>query len=81
MQAISCLKAKNNFIDLLDRVANGERFIITRHGLPTAMLIPFPNEGSPDVRLVIGEIREFRKKLKLGKLSIKTMIKKGRKRH
>jgi prevent-host-death family protein len=32
--------AKRRFSELLDRVAQGERFVVTRRGMPAAALVP-----------------------------------------
>ncbi len=44
--AIGAYDAKTRLAQLLDRVAAGEQFVITRHGRPVARLIPEP--GGPD---------------------------------
>ena len=40
MDMIGAYEAKTHLPQLLDRVARGERFTITRHGKPVAQLIP-----------------------------------------
>ena len=40
MEMIGAYEAKTHLPQLLDRVARGERFTITRHGKPVAQLIP-----------------------------------------
>jgi len=40
MQEIGAFEAKNTLGSLLDRVAQGEEIMITRHGKPVARLIP-----------------------------------------
>ncbi|MBX6378692.1 MAG: type II toxin-antitoxin system prevent-host-death family antitoxin [Clostridia bacterium] len=37
-------EARTRIVELLDRVARGERVTITRHGVPVARLVP-PEEG------------------------------------
>ena len=44
-------EAKNKFTHLLDRVEEGERVVITRHGKPVAELRPDPREVSGKVML------------------------------
>jgi prevent-host-death family protein len=46
MMEIGAFEAKNTFGTLLDRVAQGEEIIITRHGKPVARLVP--NTGGID---------------------------------
>ena len=40
MEEISVKDARENFKDLLDRVAMGEEIVIVRHGKPVARLLP-----------------------------------------
>lgn len=40
MEAIDALEAKTHLAALLDRVAKGEKIMITRHGIPAAVLCP-----------------------------------------
>jgi prevent-host-death family protein len=40
MKEIATLQAKNQLSALLDLVAQGEEFLITRHGKPIARLLP-----------------------------------------
>ena len=78
MQEIGSYEAKTHLPSLINRVAKGERIVITKHGHPVAMLVPFSAEQKPAAQAVIDEIRQFRKKLKLDGLSIKAMIEEGR---
>ena len=40
METIGVYEAKTHLAKMLERVANGERLTITRHGKPVAQLIP-----------------------------------------
>ena len=40
MDTVGAYEAKTHLPELLDRVARGERIIITRHGTPVAVLQP-----------------------------------------
>ena len=77
MSKIGAYEAKVRFSELLRRVAEGERFIITKHGVPVAVLEPVPRRRK-DVKEVIAAIKEFRKKHTLGGLKIKDLIEEGR---
>jgi len=44
-QSMSVAEAKRRFSELLDRVASGERFLVTRRGRPAAALCP-PGEAA-----------------------------------
>jgi prevent-host-death family protein len=80
MQEIGSYEAKTHLPSLLNRVAKGERIVITKHGSPVAMLVPFTAPASLETKVIIDQIREFRKNLKLDGLSLKAMIKEGRRR-
>lgn len=78
METIGAYEAKTHLSRLLDRVAGGERFVITRHGVPVAVLQPPGPFWKGEPVEVIEKIRQFRKGRKLGNLSIREMIEKGR---
>jgi prevent-host-death family protein len=40
MEIVGTFEAKTHLTRLLDRVAKGERFVITNRGRPVAMLVP-----------------------------------------
>jgi prevent-host-death family protein len=46
MKSIGVFEAKMHFSELLDTVSRGERITITRHGVPTALLVPV-SEAAP----------------------------------
>ena len=79
MDTVGAYEAKTHLPKLLDRVARGERIIITRHGTPVAVLQPADKEKRIDVAAVIEKLRRFRKSHRLNGLSIKDMIERGRK--
>lgn len=75
--------AKTHFSELLAQVAEGGKFLISRHGHTVAMLIPFMKNASDEKELAISSairaIRNLRDGTKLGKnLSIKEMRSQGR---
>lgn len=78
MPEIGAYEAKARFSELLRRVKQGERFVITKHGVPVAVLEPFSPARKQDVKEVIKRIKEFRKKHSLGGLKIKDLIEEGR---
>ena len=78
MLEIGAYEAKTHLPSLLNRVAKGEKIVITKHGSPIAVLSPFAAEEQTNTKSVIDEIRRYRKKLKLNGLSIKKMIEEGR---
>ena len=78
MLEVGSYEAKTHLPGLLSRVAKGEKIVITKHGSPVAMLVPFVAEKSSSTKSVIAEIRQYRKKMKLKGLSIREMIEEGR---
>jgi len=50
MKSVGSFEAKTHLPQLLERVANGERILITNRGKPVAMLVPVlvPVTKSPD---------------------------------
>ncbi|HEY7201392.1 MAG TPA: type II toxin-antitoxin system prevent-host-death family antitoxin [Candidatus Dormibacteraeota bacterium] len=47
MTTIAVAEAKARFSELLDRVTRGERFLVLRHGRPTAALVPAAAVAEP----------------------------------
>ncbi len=79
METVGAYEAKTHLPKLLDRVANGEKIMITRHGSPVAIMQPANREKQIDVAAVIRKMRRFRKAHHLKGLSVKEMIEEGRK--
>lgn len=75
---IGAYEAKTHFSQLLERVENGERITITKHGKPVAVLVPAEPAKKRPVADVIEQILEFRKGNRLNGLKIKDMIREGR---
>ena len=79
MESVGAYEAKTHLPKLLDRVAKGERIVITRHGTPVAVLQPADEEKQSDVAAVIQKMRRLRKSHPLNGLTIKDMVEQGRK--
>lgn len=78
MDSVGAYEAKTHLPRLLDRVAMGERIVITRHGVPVAVLQPVGRAAREDTREVIRALRAFRKGRMLANGSLKEMIVEGR---
>jgi prevent-host-death family protein len=78
MDTIGACEAKTHLSKLLERVQKGEQIMITKHGIPVAVLRPAASELSFDTKSVIADLCEFRKKHSLGRLTIRRMIEDGR---
>lgn len=60
---IALTEAKAKLSQLIDRVARGEEFIITRHDQRIARLVPANKTSREEVRAAIQKLRELRKGL------------------
>lgn len=78
MDSVGAYEAKTHLPKLLERVLQGERITITKHGIPVAVLQPPDSAKSVDTKTVISDIRRFREKHSLGKHSIRELIEEGR---
>ncbi len=79
MPEIGAFEAKTHLPQLLQRVAAGERFVITRHSRPVAELIPFRARDSDKVQAAIDALKHFQKTHSLGGLSVRQIIEEARK--
>ena len=79
MGSIGAFEAKTHLSELLDRVARGEKIVITRHGVPAAMLVPVQEEERKLTHLeIVRGMRDLRKRVKTGKMSVREMVLEGR---
>lgn len=82
MRQFGAFEAKTHFSEILADVINGEKFIITKHGVQVAMIVPFFQEKEQlnPVKDAIRAIENLSKDTTLGEnLSVKKLIEKGRK--
>lgn len=79
MTTVGAFEAKTNLSALLERVAQGESFRITRHGKPIARIVPDePESATQNLSEVIEAIREFRSGRKIKPEEIRSFIDEGR---
>jgi len=78
MRSIGAYEAKTHLPRLLDEVEQGERITITKHGRPVAILVPPASVVRLDADVALARIRELRKGIRLGGLSIRELIDEGR---
>lgn len=77
MEAVGAYEAKTHLPRLLDDVAAGRSVVITKHGVPVARLVPAqPRAAQP--REVIDALRNARRGVNLGELSLRDLIDEGR---
>jgi prevent-host-death family protein len=80
MKTVGAFEAKTHFSQLLDRVANGERVTITRHGEPVAQLVPARPARDPSaLKALVDEIKRTRKGRSLAGIKIKDLLHEGHK--
>lgn len=81
METIGAFEAKTHLASLLDRVAKGEKITITRHGVPAALLVPVgPTEQKLSHQEIVEGMRDLRKRVKPGTMSVRDMVNEGRRR-
>lgn len=58
---IPITEAKARFSELVDRVANGEEFLITRHDQVVARLVPAREHNRAEIARAIEQLKELRR--------------------
>ncbi|MFL6164397.1 MAG: type II toxin-antitoxin system Phd/YefM family antitoxin [Jatrophihabitantaceae bacterium] len=77
MTTVGAYEAKTHLPRLLEQVEAGDTIIITRHGREVARLVPADPKAT-DPAQVIDALRQARKGIRRGRLSIRRMIDEGR---
>ena len=75
---ITAEEASPKFLAILDQMMDGESVIITRQGVPVAMLTPTKEPEKLTPSEAIERIKELRIGVRLDGLSIRGMIDEGR---
>jgi prevent-host-death family protein len=79
MDVVGAFEAKTHLSDLLDRVRQGAKITITRHGVPAAMLVPVEEAGLKLThREVVEGMRALRKRIRPDSMSVREMVNQGR---
>ncbi len=78
MPEVGAYEAKTHLAQLLKRVGRGERFTITKHGVPIALLLPAAASEARPVAETVTELRRLRAGHRLGRLRLRDMIDEGR---
>ena len=79
MPEVGAYEAKTHLPKLLERVQNGERFIITKHGHPVAELRPISTHSHEQRQMIIERMKKFQASHSLGEITIRELIDDGRK--
>ncbi len=84
MTKVTAFEAKTRFGELLERVAQGEEVVITRHDKPVARLVPEGAQRGDDVRRAVAGLHELqqairkRSRAKLSDREVRSAIAEGR---
>lgn len=63
MASVTAFEAKTRFGQLLERVAQGEEVVITKHDKPVARLVPEGRASLNSVREAVEQIRQLRQRI------------------
>jgi antitoxin (DNA-binding transcriptional repressor) of toxin-antitoxin stability system len=80
MTKVGSYEAKTHLPELLERVGQGERILITRRGVPVALLTQPPANEATDPSSVVEEMLAYRNRINrtTGKSSFRELIDEGR---
>ena len=78
MEQIGAYEAKTHLPKLLNKVSKGEKVIITKHGIPVAILAPYDDCNKFASSETIEKLKKFRRNKKLKELNFKMLIEAGR---
>jgi prevent-host-death family protein len=78
MITVGAFEAKTHLSSLLERVAQGEEIVITRHGKPLARLIPIAVADRSRIDLAISKLKTLRQGCNLSGLSWRELRDEGR---
>ena len=77
-KTVGAYEAKTHLLALLDDVARGGTITITKHGVPVARLVPVVGAERPSVEEAIASLRENRRGVTLGGISLREALEEGR---
>lgn len=77
---IGAFEAKTHLSALLDQVAKGARITITKHGKAVALLVPPDEKEKLEHAEIAAGLRSLRSRIKPGKMSVRDLIREGRRR-
>lgn len=79
MIEVGAYEAKTHLPRLLERVLQGEKVLITKHGRPVAELVPVSDPGREETRRALSDLRRFQETHSLAGTPIRELIEEGRK--
>lgn len=78
MKTMGAYEAKTHFTKLLDSVMRGEKILITKHGVPVAVMQQPEAFRKDDTKKAIAALKKFRGNHSLGRLSLRELLEAGR---
>ena len=78
MEYVGAYEAKTHLPRLLEKVRRGKKIVITKHGVPVAVLRPIEDRKTGASASTISRIKQFRKGKRLDGLNLKRLIEAGR---
>ena len=78
MDEVGAYEAKTRLSQLLEQVTQGKEIIITKHGVPVAVLGPVPASRKSDPKAVIAALKAFRRGHRLAGMPLRELIEVGR---
>lgn len=77
MREIGAYEAKTHLPKFLERVQNGERFVITKHGRPVAELVPAGRRDMKRVQRAVEDLRSLRDELSRRGVRLRDLLQEG----
>ncbi|MHB1361419.1 MAG: type II toxin-antitoxin system Phd/YefM family antitoxin [Thermoleophilia bacterium] len=74
MPKVGAYEAKTHLPKLLNRVKNGESFVITKHGHPVAELVPIAGSDPVKAKVAIEDLNDLRAALKQRGVRLKDVL-------
>ena len=78
MTEVGAYEAKTRLSELLKRATNGERIVVTKHGVPMVELVPVVKAEKVPPKEAIAALKSFRKGHRLDGISTRELIEEGR---
>lgn len=78
MEHIGLHEAKTHLSELIANVSDGKEYIITKRGIPVARLCPTDTPNREAAKNAVKRIKDLRKTISLGNVTIKELIEDGR---
>jgi prevent-host-death family protein len=77
---VGAFEAKTHLSELLEKVRRGDRVVITKRGVPVAVLVPPGEMEGREVAGVFEQLREIRERARKPYVSARSLRDAGRKR-